>query len=171
MSGKRRELECIDSATGQETQLAILGTTERALYTVQSIRNVLRHDALQKEPESYGSVEKLREAGGIHRPELDGTREKCVEYSGRCSIVQGLGSVNPYSYPCRHIRASDLWCQRRRDVITLRLGMSPYHGRSGDPRRVRWREWGSECRELVGLGDGVGLEPLRDGRGFDESPP
>jgi hypothetical protein len=48
--------ECIDSATGQETQLAVLGTTERALYTVQSIRKVLHYDALQKEPESYGSV-------------------------------------------------------------------------------------------------------------------
>jgi hypothetical protein len=41
-----RELECIDSATGQETQLAVLGTTERALYTVQSIQNVLHYDAL-----------------------------------------------------------------------------------------------------------------------------
>ena len=48
--------ECIDSVTGQETQLAVLGTTERALYTVQGIRNVLHYDALQKEPESHGSV-------------------------------------------------------------------------------------------------------------------
>ena len=64
--------EYIDSATGQETQLAVLGTTERVLYTVQGIRNVLHYDALQKEPESYGSVKKLREAGGMHRPELDG---------------------------------------------------------------------------------------------------
>ena len=48
--------EYIDSATGQETQLAVLGTTARALYTVQSIRNVLHYDALQKESESYGSV-------------------------------------------------------------------------------------------------------------------
>ena len=53
---RKRELECIDSATGQETQLAALGTTERVLYTVQSIRKVLHYDALQKEPESYGSV-------------------------------------------------------------------------------------------------------------------
>ena len=90
---EERELECIDSATGQETQLAILGTTGRVLYTVQSIRNVLHYDALQKEPESYGSVKKLRETGEMHRPELDGTRWKRVEYAGNYSIVQrpGLG--------------------------------------------------------------------------------
>ena len=112
-----RELEYIDSATGQETQLAVLRTTERALYTVQSIRKVLHYDAFQKEPESYGSVWKLREVGGMHRPELDGNKRKQVEYAGSYGIVQGLGSVNPYSYPCRHVRASDLWCRRRRDVI------------------------------------------------------
>jgi hypothetical protein len=39
------KLECIDSAIGQETQLAVLGTTGRALYTVQGIRNVLHYDA------------------------------------------------------------------------------------------------------------------------------
>ena len=113
---KRRKLECIDSTIGQETQLAVLGTTERALYTVQSIRKVLHCDALQKEPESYGSVWKLREAGRMYRPELDGTRQKGVEYAGSYSIVQGPGSVNPYSYPCRHVRASDLWCRRQSDV-------------------------------------------------------
>ena len=111
-----KEEECIDSATGQETQLAVLGTTERALYTVQSIRNVLHYDALQKEPESYGSVRKLREAGRIHRPELDGTEWKRVEYAGSYNIVQRLGSVNPYSYPCRRVRASDLWCRRQGDI-------------------------------------------------------
>jgi hypothetical protein len=105
-----------DSATGQETQLAVLGTTERALYTVQSIRKILHYDALQKEPESYGSVWKLGEAGGIHRPELDGGKWKGVEYARNYGIVQGLGSVNPYSYPCRHVRASDLWCRRQSDV-------------------------------------------------------
>ena len=146
-----KEEECIDSATGQVTQLAVLGTTERVLYTVQSIRNVLHYDALQKEPESYGSVKKLRETGGIHRPELDGTEWKHVEYAGSYGIVQYLGSVNPDSYPCRRVQASDLWCRRWHDVITLCLGMSPYHGRSGDPRRARWREWGGECQEPVGL--------------------
>ena len=110
--------ECIDSVTGQETQLAVLGTTERALYTVQSIWKVLHYDALRKELESYGSVWKLREAGGMHRPELDGTEQKGVEYAGNYRIVQGLGSVNPHSYPCRHVRASDLWCRRRNDVTT-----------------------------------------------------
>ena len=111
-----KEEECIDSATGQETQLAVLGTTERVLYTVQSIRNVLHYDALQKEPESYGSIKKLRETGGIHRPELDGTEWKHVEYAGSYGIVQYLGSVNPDSYPCRRVQASDLWCRRWRDV-------------------------------------------------------
>ena len=47
--------ECIDSATGQETQLAVLGTVVRALYTVQDIRNVLHYDAIQKALESYGN--------------------------------------------------------------------------------------------------------------------
>ena len=83
--------ECIDSAIGQETQLAVLGTTRRALYTVQDIQNVLHCDALQKEPESYGSVRKLREAGGMHRPELDGRKQKHAEYARNYGIVQGLG--------------------------------------------------------------------------------
>ena len=113
---EERKLECIDSAIGQETQLAVLGMTERALYTVQSIRNVLHYDALQKEPESYGSVRKLEEAGGTHRPELDGNKQNTAERTGNYLYCTGPGSVNPYSYPCRHVRASDLWCRRRRDV-------------------------------------------------------
>jgi hypothetical protein len=88
-------LECIDSATGQETQLAILGTTERVLYTVQSIRNVLHYDVLQKELESYGSIRKLREAGGMHRPELDGTEQKRVEYARDYDIVQARARLTP----------------------------------------------------------------------------
>ena len=107
--------ECIDSATRQETQLAVLGTTERALYTVQCIRNVLHYDALQKIPESYGSVRKQREAGGTHRPELDGNRRNTTEHTGNYLYRTGLGSVNPYSYPCRHVQASDLWCRRQSD--------------------------------------------------------
>ena len=47
--------ECIDSAIGQETQLAVLGTVVRVLYTVQSIWNVLHYDATWKTLESYGS--------------------------------------------------------------------------------------------------------------------
>ena len=47
--------ECIDSATGQETQLAILGTVVRVLYTVQVFRNVLHYDATQKVLELYRS--------------------------------------------------------------------------------------------------------------------
>ena len=90
--------------------------TERALYTVQSIRNVLYYDAIQKEPESYGSVEKLRETGGMHRPELDGNKRKRMEHTRNYCIVQGLGLVNPYSYPYRYVQASDLWCRRWRDV-------------------------------------------------------
>ena len=115
-SEEEEELECIDSAIGQETQLAVLEMTERALYTVQGIRNVLHYAAIKKEPESYRSVRKLRETGGMHRPELDGNTRKQVEQSGNYSIVQGLGSVNPYSYPCRRVRASDLWCRRQSDV-------------------------------------------------------
>ena len=64
------------------------------------------------------------------------TQWKLTEHTGNYGIVQELGLVNLPSYPCRHIHASDLWCQRRRDVITLRLGTTPYHGRSGDLRRV-----------------------------------
>ena len=89
----------------------------RALYTVQGIRNVLHYDALQKELESYGSGGKLREAGGMHRPELDGDRENAAEHTRNYSYRTGPGSVNPYSYPCRHVRASDLWCRRQSDVI------------------------------------------------------
>ena len=44
-----------------------------------------------------------------YRLELDGEEEKLVETTG---IVQGLGSVIPYSYPCHHTRPRDLWCQR-----------------------------------------------------------
>ena len=109
---KRQKIdECIDSATGQETQLAVLGTTQGVLYTVQSIQNVLHYDALQKELESYGSVRKLREAGGMHRPELDGNEQNATEHTGNYLYRTGPGSVNPYSYPCRHVRASDLWCR------------------------------------------------------------
>ena len=39
-----------------------------------------------------------------------------MERARNYCIVQGPGSVNPYSYPCRHVRASDLWCQRQSDV-------------------------------------------------------
>ena len=109
-SEEERELECIDSAIGQETQLAALGTTERVLYTVQSIRNVLHYDVVQKEPESYGSVKKPRETGGMHRPELDGGKRNVAEHTRNYLYRTGPGSVNPYSYPCRHVRASDLWC-------------------------------------------------------------
>ena len=56
-------------------------------------------------------------------PELDGREEKLVETTG---IVQGLGLVNPYSYPCRHVRPCDLWCQGR--------ALSAAHQRS--PKRV-----------------------------------
>ena len=34
-------------------------------------------------------------------------------------IVQSPGSVNPYSYPCHHVWASDLWCRRRNDVTNV----------------------------------------------------
>ena len=87
--------ECIDSATGQETQLAVLGTVVRVLYTVQSIRNVLHYDAIQKEPESYGSVRKLREIDGIHRPELDGNNGTLWNVLETTCIVQARARLTP----------------------------------------------------------------------------
>ena len=58
---------------------------------------------LQKEPESYGSVWKLREAGGKHRPELDGTNrrvwntlETTVSYKARARLTPTLTHVVTY---------------------------------------------------------------------------
>ena len=131
----RKDEECIDSVIGQETQLAVLRTTERALYTVQSIRNVLHYDALQKEPESYRSARKLREMDGIHRPELDGSEWNTAEHARDYLYRTGLGSVNPYSYPCRHVRASDLWCRRQSDVRLDRI----YIARQTTPMTFNWK--------------------------------
>ena len=83
--------------------------------------------------EGTGIVWKLRETGRIHRPELDGNELKRVEHTGNYCIVQGPGSVNPYSYPCRHVRASDLWCRRRRDVKAdavpdRNVALTKFHG-------------------------------------------
>ena len=55
----------------------------------------------------------------MHRPELDGNDRKQIEHAGSYCIIQGPGSVNPYSYPCRHVQASDLWCRGWRDVTML----------------------------------------------------
>ena len=52
----------------------------------------------------------------MHCPELDGNKRKQVEHARNYCIVQCPGSVNPYSYPCHHVRVSDLWCRGRRDV-------------------------------------------------------
>jgi hypothetical protein len=61
------------------------------------------YDALQKEPEPYGSVWKLKEAGGIHRPELDGTNRKIwntleatVSYKARARLTPTLTHVVTY---------------------------------------------------------------------------
>ena len=59
--GIRKTEECIDSIARQETQLAVLGTVVRVLYTVQGIQNVLHYDAIQKALESYGSYQNLAE--------------------------------------------------------------------------------------------------------------
>ena len=67
-----------------------------------------------------------------HCPELDGNSQNKLKTT---CIVQDLGSVDLPSYPCRHVHASDLWCRRQSDVITLRLGTTAYHGRSGGLRR------------------------------------
>ena len=71
----------------------------RALYTVQGIQNVLHYDATQKALESYGSYYGRYWNMMEYCPELDGEEEKLIETTG---IVQGLGLVIPYSYPCRH---------------------------------------------------------------------
>ena len=67
------------------------------------------------------------------RPELDGTGQKGVEYAGNYGIVQGPGSVNPYSYPCRHVRASDHWCQRQSDVKDQGKPLEPTHPYAAAP--------------------------------------
>ena len=94
----------------QETQLAILGTVVRALYTVQSIWNVLHYDATQKTLETDGSYYGRYWNTMEYHPELNGSGWKLVETTG---IIQGLGLVNPYSYPCHHTQPCDLWCRRR----------------------------------------------------------
>ena len=92
--------ECIDSATGQETQLAILRMVVRALYTAHSIRNVLHYDAIRKMLESYRSYQRNWRKVAEHRPELDGTEWRLLETT---RIVQVVGSVIPYSYPYHHV--------------------------------------------------------------------
>ena len=52
-------------------------------------------------------------------------------------IVQAQARLTP---TLTHVVTYELvtsGADRRRDVITLRLGMSPYHGQSGGLRRVR----------------------------------
>ena len=44
-----------------------------------------------------------------------------MEYTGNYRIVQKLGSVNLPSYPYRHVRASDLWCQIWSNVNGIQL--------------------------------------------------
>ena len=61
----------------QETQLAVLGTVVRVLYTVQSIRNVLHYDT--KVPESYGNLEKLAEYIVQNSMEANGSRRNMLE--------------------------------------------------------------------------------------------
>ena len=47
------------------------------------------------------------------------TQWKLSEHTGNYCIVQSPGLVNPDSYPCRRIRASDLWCRRQSDVTHI----------------------------------------------------
>ena len=91
--------ECIDSATGQETQLAILGTVVQVLYTVHSIRNVLHYDMVQRTLESYRSYQRNWRKVAEHRPELNGMEWKLPETT---YIIQVMGSVGPYPYPYHH---------------------------------------------------------------------
>ena len=106
---KGEELKSVfDSIARQETQLAVLGTVVWVLYTVQDFWNVLHYDAMRKVLESYGNYYgRLWNIVEDH-PELDGKVGKLVEAT---RIVQDLGSVSPHSYPCRHVRPRDLWCE------------------------------------------------------------
>ena len=96
-----------DSVARQETQLAVLGTVVRALYTVQGIWNVLHYDATWKTLETYGRYYRRCWNTMEYHPELDRKERKHVETTG---IIQGLGLVNPHSYPCCHAQPCDLWC-------------------------------------------------------------
>ena len=69
----------------------------------------------------------------MHRPELDGNKQKQVEHTGNYGIVQGLGSVNPHSYPYRHVRASDHLCQRQSDVKDQGKPLEPTHPYAAAP--------------------------------------
>ena len=84
-------------------------TVVRVLYTVQGIWNVLHYDAIWKALESYRSYYGIWQNMAEHRPELDGNIQNLLETT---RIVQTMGSVDPYSYPCRHTRPHDLWCRR-----------------------------------------------------------
>jgi hypothetical protein len=79
----------------------------RVLYTVYGIQNVLHYDAVRKVLELYGNYKRTWQNMMEHCPELDGKEEKLVETTG---IIQGLGLVDPHSYPCRHAQPRDLWC-------------------------------------------------------------
>ena len=71
---------------------------------------------LWRDIEEAGIVRKCKETKRSWWNASSRTRWKQVESAGNYCIVQELGSVNLPSYPCRHVRASDLWCRRRRDV-------------------------------------------------------
>ena len=92
--------ECIDSAMRQETQLAVLGTVVRVLYTVQSIRNVLHYDAIWKVPESYRNEEKLVECIVQNSMEVNRSRrnilETTVSYKAWARLTPTLTHVVTY---------------------------------------------------------------------------
>ena len=72
------------------------------------------------------------------------TLETTISYKARVRLTPTLTHIVTYELVTSG-------AERRRDVITLRLGTTPYHGRNGDPRHVRWHAWGDECQEPVGL--------------------
>ena len=90
LSGNGGQKSVFDSVARQETQLAILETVVRVLYTVQDIWNVLHYDATQKTLELYGNYRRRCQNTMEDRPELDGKEEKLVETTGYRTVQARL---------------------------------------------------------------------------------
>ena len=58
------------------------------------------------------------ESGRMEQNIIQNLMETDRNYWKLLRIVQGLGSVNPYSYPCCHAQPCDLWCQRQAMSVT-----------------------------------------------------
>jgi hypothetical protein len=94
---------------------------------------------MQKVLETDGSYYGRCENSMEYHPELNGKKRKLVETT---RIVQDPGSVNPYSYPCRHAWPCDLGCWRR--------AMSHWNLWGRQPERAMWHRL-SLAPEVTGL--------------------